>query len=199
MWAVLMAGGYTMVPLFICSVLIAAIVIEKAVVLKEKNSIPKQIVNKIRSVVGGNEIDVIEDMCDRHPSFFSEIIKKTISKRHLDRSENQEHTQMEGKIQAQKMQRGMVVLEMVAAIAPLLGLLGTVVGLMDVFFVVAKVGVGQTAAFSSGIAKALITTVVGLIIAIPAFVANSYFTNKIENLVVVMEQEATELIQKIYK
>lgn len=195
-WRLLIAGGYTMIPLGICSVLALAIVIEKAIVLRIHRVIPDGLVEGVRH----NPIDInnITNLCNTYPSPFSMIIKAVLANRSFQKGANQESTQLEGKAQVNSMERGLVVLEIVCAVAPMLGFLGTVLGLVDVFFVISKIGMGQTAAFAGGIAKALITTVVGLIIAIPALIAYRYFSKKIENLVLMMEKEASNLINKIY-
>lgn len=196
MWQLLVTGGWTMAPLFICSILALAIVIEKTILLRTSRVIPEKIIKAI----GHNpiNIDEISDLCSAYPSPFSMIIGTVLVNRSFQKSANQENTLLEGKAQVNNMERGLVVLEVVAAVAPLLGLLGTVLGLVDVFFVITKMGVGQTAAFAGGIAKALITTVVGLIIAIPSLIAYRYFSKKVENLVLVMEKEASNMINRIY-
>lgn len=196
MWKLIVAGGWTMIPLFICSILALAIVIEKAIILRTSRVIPEKVIKGISS--NPIKIDEISNLCSAYPSAFSAIIKTVLNNRNFQKGANQENTQLEGKIQVNRLERGLVVLEVVAAVAPLLGLLGTVLGLVDVFFVITKMGIGQTAAFAAGIAKALITTVVGLIIAIPSLIACRYFSKKVENLVLSMEKEASNLINKIY-
>lgn len=196
MWKLIVAGGWTMIPLFICSILALAIVMEKAIILRTSRVIPEKVIKGISS--NPIKIDEISNLCSAYPSAFSAIIKTVLNNRNFQKGANQENTQLEGKIQVNRLERGLVVLEVVAAVAPLLGLLGTVLGLVDVFFVITKLGIGQTAAFAAGIAKALITTVVGLIIAIPSLIACRYFSKKVENLVLAMEKEASNLINKLY-
>lgn len=198
MWKLLITGGYTMVPLFVCSVLALAIVIEKIIVLRSARVIPDALIKSIRGM-RNPDIQGIVQFCDNHPTPFSRIVKAVLGNRQFSKVANQEQVQLEGKTQTNILERGLVMLEVIAAVAPLLGLLGTVLGLVDVFQVVSKLGVGQTEAFSSGIAKALITTVVGLIIAIPTLVAYSYFSKKVNGLVLIMEREATALLNKIYE
>ena len=199
MWKLLVTGGYTMFPLFICSVLVLAVIIEKTIVLKAKRVMNAKLVKAVRDVHNPTGIGSLLDMCSRYRGAFSKIANSVLLNRNLSKAVNQEQTVLEGKVQINNLERGLVILEVIAAIAPLLGLLGTVLGLVDVFHVVSKVGIGQTAAFSSGIAKALITTVVGLVIAIPSLVAYSYFSRRVSGLVLAMEKEATGLINKIYR
>lgn len=196
MWQLLVAGGYTMIPLFICSVLTLAIAIEKTILIRTNRVIPEKLIERIRR--NPIDIDGISGLCETYKSPFSTIIKTVLVNRSFQKSANQENTQLEGKAQVNSLEKGLVVLEVVAAVAPLLGLLGTVLGLVDVFHVITKMGIGQTAAFAGGIAKALITTVVGLIIAIPALISYRYFSKKVEDLVLIMEKEAGNLINRIY-
>ena len=186
-----------MIPLFICSVLALAIVIEKMFTLRAARVIPDPLLRAIRDMRNPDSQQVVL-ICDRYPTPFAYIAKAGLVNRQLSKAANREQVMLEGKSQANNLERGLVILEVVAAIAPLLGLLGTVIGLVDVFHVVSQLGLGQTAAFSSGIAKALVTTVVGLIVAIPALVAYSYYSRKVNNLIIVMEREATALVNKLY-
>ena len=95
------------------------------------------------------------------------------------------------------MEKGLVILETIAGIAPLLGLLGTVIGILKVFDVIAEIGVGQATALSGGISEALITTIVGLSIGIPAVVVYNLFTNKAERLVLEIEKYSALLLAKV--
>lgn len=199
MWKLLVTGGYTMFPLFICSVLVLAVIIEKTIVLKVKRVMNPLLVKAVRSVHNPTGIESLLGVCSRYRGAFSKIVNSILVNRNLSKGVNQEQTELEGKVQTSNLERGLVILEVIAAIAPLLGLLGTVLGLVDVFHVVSKLGIGQTAAFSSGIAKALITTVVGLVIAIPSLVAYSYFSRRVSGLILAMEKEAAGLINKIYR
>ena len=196
MLQMLITGGYTMIALFVCSILILAIIIEKSILLRGKKVVPRDLLDSVNNKSANDA--VIMHLCNSYNSPFSNIVRTTMDNRNLEKDSNQEITKLEGKTQIKRMERGLVILEVVAAVAPLLGLLGTVLGLVDVFHVVAKLGVGQTGAFSSGIAKALITTVVGLIIAIPALVAYRYFSKKVDSMALQMEKGAMNLINRLY-
>jgi biopolymer transport protein ExbB len=97
------------------------------------------------------------------------------------------------------LERGLVGLETVAGISPLLGLLGTVVGMIKVFTVISQQGIGQATTLSGGISEALITTAVGLSIGIPSLVAFNYFTNRAENLVLDIEKHCNTLLKQLRK
>lgn len=105
---------------------------------------------------------------------------------------------MEGRQAAAVLARGLIVLEVVAAIAPLLGLLGTVLGMVDVFNEITAEGLGQPGQLSSGIKEALYTTVAGLCIGIPALAAHTYFRHKAETLSLEMERFSVRLLSNLY-
>ena len=102
-----------------------------------------------------------------------------------------------GRQETQKLNRGLRVLETIAAVAPLMGLLGTVLGMIKVFEVIQLYGVGQAAALSGGISEALLTTACGLFIGIPALIFYNYFANKTESLALNIEKHSIELLNKL--
>ena len=116
----------------------------------------------------------------------------------MNKSEIKELITDEGRQQVRDLEKGLVILETVAGIAPLLGLFGTVLGMIRVFDTISKIGVGQASALSGGISEALITTAVGLSIGIPALVFFNYFTSRAENLILDIEKYSTTLLQKIH-
>jgi biopolymer transport protein ExbB len=116
----------------------------------------------------------------------------------LSREEKVLDIQATGRQEAQVLERMLVVLEIITAITPLLGLLGTVLGMSRVFDVIAEVGLGETKAFSSGIAQALRTTIVGLGVAIPSLIAYTSFDKKVDSMILEMEKYSMLLLNKIY-
>jgi biopolymer transport protein ExbB len=116
----------------------------------------------------------------------------------LSREEKVLDIQATGRQEARSLERMLIVLEVITAITPLLGLLGTVLGMSQVFDVISEVGLGQTKAFSGGIAQALRTTIVGLGVAIPSLIAYSSFDRKVDNLILEMEKYSMLLLNKLY-
>jgi biopolymer transport protein ExbB len=105
----------------------------------------------------------------------------------------------EGRQEVRLLQRGLVSLETVAAVAPLLGLLGTVLGMIKVFTVIETLGVGQAKALSGGISEALVTTATGLLIGIPALIAYNFFNHRAEAFVLDMEKYVILLLNKLIR
>jgi len=157
-----------------------------------------ELIEVIEAVRGPEDIQVIYNRCNVIQGPFSNIIKRTISNTHLSREEKVLDIQATGRQEARALERMLVVLEIITAITPLLGLLGTVLGMSQVFDVISEVGLGQTKAFSGGIAQALRTTIIGLGVAIPSLIAYTSFDRKVDNLILEMEKYSMSLLNKIY-
>lgn len=138
-----------------------------------------------------------EELCRKTGGPLAEILLTVIMSRKLTREEADTLVEGAGRRAAHAISRGIIVLEVIAAIAPLLGLLGTVTGMYDVFGKISEVGAQEVHKLSGGIAEALVTTIAGLIVAIPAYVAYSYFSRRVEELVLEMERIAVGLMLRI--
>ncbi|MCP4411344.1 MAG: MotA/TolQ/ExbB proton channel family protein, partial [Gammaproteobacteria bacterium] len=184
----LMGGGPIMVPIFICSVIALAVILERIVSLRRSRIMRSELIEVIEAVRGPEDIQIIYNRCNAIHGPFSNIIKRTISNTHLSREEKVLDIQATGRQEARALERMLVVLEIITAITPLLGLLGTVLGMSQVFDVISEVGLGQTKAFSGGIAQALRTTIIGLGVAIPSLIAYSSLDRKVDNLILEMEK-----------
>jgi biopolymer transport protein ExbB len=187
-----------MIPLFICSVLALAVILERAINIRKDHIIRPELVDVINAIRGPEDVQIVFARCNAIKGPFSNIIKRTISNSHLSREEKVLDIQVAGRQEARSLEKMLIVLEVVTAIAPLLGLLGTVLGMSQVFDVIAEVGLGQTKAFSGGIAQALRTTIIGLSIAIPSLIAYSCFDRKVDNLILEMEKYSMLLLNKLY-
>ncbi len=194
----LMGGGPIMVPILVCSVVALAVVLERMVSLRRSRIMRPELIEVIEAIRGPEDIQIIYNRCNVITGPFSNIIKRTISNTHLSREEKVLDIQATGRQEARALERMLVVLEIITAITPLLGLLGTVLGMSQVFDVISEVGLGQTKAFSGGIAQALRTTIVGLGVAIPSLIAYSSFDRKVDNLILEMEKYSMSLLNKIY-
>lgn len=190
-------GGIIMIPLFLCSVAALAVAIEKSLALRRRKVIVPEVVGVLENVKGPDDFGLALSICEKHRGPFAGLIRLALENRRLPREELKEALLDQGRQEVHRLGRGLGVLETVAGIAPLLGLLGTVLGILKVFKVIALMGVGQAAALAGGIAEALITTIAGLFIGIPALVAFNYFADKAESLVLEMEKHSNLLLGKI--
>ncbi|MFQ5751389.1 MAG: MotA/TolQ/ExbB proton channel family protein [bacterium] len=196
-WHFLVKGGIMMIPLAISSIVGLAIVIEKSLSLRRTRVIIPEVVNVLDNIKGPDDIGLALSICEKHEGPFANIIRVGLVNRDQPRDEIKEFLVDQGRQEVRTLERGLVILETIAGIAPLLGLLGTVIGILKVFNVISALGVGQAAALSGGISEALITTIVGLSIGIPAVVVYNYFTNKAEDLILEIEKYSSALLKKV--
>ncbi len=196
-WHFLVKGGFMMIPIGLCSLIGLAVVIEKFISLQRKKVIVPEIVSVLENIRSEEDINLAISICKRHEGPFPNIILTVLRNRYLNKNDLKELVEETGRQEIRLLERGLVALETVAGVAPLLGLLGTVIGILKVFNVIAEVGTGQAAALSGGLSVALITTIFGLSIGIPAVVFYNYFINKAENLILDIEKYSSSLILKI--
>lgn len=197
LWNYLVKGGILMIPLFMCSIFALAILILKLIQLRHKKIINPEIVSVIRSIEGPEDINLAQRVCKEQKGSFSNVILVVLNNQHLPRDEQKEAILDQGRQEVRVLEQGLGALETITGISPLLGLLGTVLGMIDVFNEIVKTEVVQAAQLSDGISKALITTVVGLMIAIPTLVAYNYLINKAEGLILEIEKYSNQLIRKL--
>jgi biopolymer transport protein ExbB len=196
-WVIFQRGGIIMIPLLLSSIISLAIIIEKLITLRKKRVIVPEIVTVIDNMRSPSDINLAVSICEKNRGVFSNIVQIGLRNDHLKKDELKEMFIDRGRQEARVLERGLGILETIAAISPLLGLLGTVLGMIKVFNVISVQGVGQAEALSGGISEALITTVVGLSIGIPTLVFYNYFTNKAENLILDIEKYSNDLVNKI--
>ncbi|MEE4311775.1 MAG: MotA/TolQ/ExbB proton channel family protein [candidate division KSB1 bacterium] len=196
-WIMLQRGGIIMIPLILCSIISLAIIIEKIIALRKKKIINSEIVSVIENIKSNADIDLAVSICEKHKGVFSNIIQIGLNNVEKTREQVKELFIDQGRQETRVLERGLGILETIAAIAPLLGLLGTVIGMIKVFNVISVQGVGQAEALSGGISEALITTVVGLSIGIPTLVFYNYFTDKAEDIILDIEKFSNDLVNRI--
>lgn len=196
-WEMILRGGVIMIPLFITSILGLAVVIERGFFLRRRRIIKPEILDLIERIEKPEDTEKAIYGLSEQKGPFLNIVRVGLQNRGSSREEIKEAIADQGRQEARVLERGLVVLETVAGIAPLLGLLGTVLGMVRVFRVISEQGLGQTQSLSGGISQALITTVVGLSIAIPALVAYNYFSHKVEELILEIEKHSSALLKKL--
>jgi len=193
----LQKGGIVMIPLLFGSILTVAIVIERAISLRAKKIIIPEIVTAVERIKCPDDIRVAESICETYPGTFANVMLPALRNRDLDREELKEFIIDQGRQEVRTLERGLVGLETIAGVAPLLGLMGTVVGMIKVFNVISQKGLGQANVLSGGISEALITTVTGLAIGIPALIAYNIFTSRAEGFVLDIEKYTASLLHRI--
>lgn len=184
-----------MVPILGCSIIALAIVLERFWSLQKKRVAPDNLVAKVWKLDNDNRLnsEAIKEVRESSP--LGRILAAGLLNRTSSREIMRESIEETGRHVAYELQHFLTTLGTIAAISPLLGLLGTVVGMIQVFAVITSVGVGDPGELANGISKALITTAVGISIAIPSIFFVRFFRRKVEGLVVDMEVEAIKLVE----
>ena len=201
--ALLRKGGPLMYPLYLCSMIMVGLAIERSISLRRRKILPSDTVKKIRSVSPRegdklNSGELLREL-DLHDSPISRVVKAGLRKMRRPVAEIEKAIEDAGEREADTLRRNCRVLSIVASVSPLLGLLGTVLGMIKAFMTVAasEDALGQTELLASGIYQALVTTAVGLGIAIPALVLYHFFTEQVERLVSEIDDITIELVEKM--
>ena len=192
-------GGLFMWPLLICSIVALTTIILRGFALREKNVMPLVIESEIERLLPGGSADRLMRIVENDQSSLGRIARVALQHLRSPRSENVEAVQTRARHEMVILEKGLIVLEVIVGIAPLLGLIGAVSGLVHVFSHLGlSSGASDTRQIALGIAEALNATVFGLSIAVPTLVAFSYFSKKVEVMSVEMETLVVELISKCY-
>jgi biopolymer transport protein ExbB len=194
----LAAGGWVMPVIVLCSVIALGISIERSVALNPDRIAPPHLLANVWKQLKAGELDAQRLKALRHGSPLGAILAAGLANRSQGRDVMKESIQEAAGHVVHDLERYLNTLGTVAAVAPLLGLLGTVVGMIRVFTEITVQGTGNANALAGGISEALITTAAGLVVAIPALVMHRYFTGKIDTIVVGLEQVSIKLVDALH-
>ncbi len=185
--------------LVITSIIAVAFLIERGIALRWDKVIPPPVAHAVQSYSAPRDLARLQAICDHNPSPISRLLLFTMD--HLDWPKNETTQVLEtrAKHEVTKLERGLVVLEIIVGIAPLMGLVGTIYGLILLFGKMDLAAVSDSSQFAQGISLALRATLLGLLIAIPALIGWSYYTKKVENFSVEMESLCDEFLRKHYR
>ncbi len=192
-------GGFFMILLLILSVGVGTVILLRSVALREKDILPADLEEAVESLEPGGSTEALALMARSSRSPLGRIISVCLKHRRWPRQENAEAVQVRARHEVVHMETGLVLLEIATGVAPLLGLLGTLSGLVGIFANIGGgSGEGDPVAVARGISEALNTTIVGLAVAVPSLVAFNYFQRKVETMAVNMEGVAADLMAKCY-
>lgn len=194
----MVAGGWLMVPLLGCSVLVLVIAVERFLALRPERVVPSQLLTQVWQWVRQEQIsrDRLQEL--RQSSPLGQVLATALANSHHGREVMKDSVEESAGQVTHDLERFITALGTVAAIAPLIGLLGTVFGMIEVFTAMVQVGTGNAAMLAGGISKALITTAAGLMVAIPALICHRYFERRIDGLAVAMEDQAIRLVDAMH-
>ena len=195
MFELVQAGGWLMVPILLCSVISAAICVERFWTLRATQIVPKNLLVQVWNWIRSNEMDNKKLRELRAGSPLGQILAAGISNHKRGREQMKESIEEVAGHVVHEMERYLNTLGTVAAVTPLLGLLGTVIGMIKVFTAIKLEGTGNAAVLAGGISEALITPAAGLSVAIPSLFFFRFFQRRVDELVITMEQEALKLVE----
>ncbi len=197
MLEIIIAGGWLMLPILLCSVIAVAIILERFLALRRGRVMPGGIPGQVRLWAQQQELDAkhIEQL--RRSSPLGRVLAAALANRHRNREVIKEAVEDTGRHVVHELERFLNTLGTISGITPLLGLLGTVVGMIKVFSAIMVHGVGDPGELAGGISEALITTAAGLTVAIPSFFFYRYFRGLVRDHVMQMEQQALVLMHTI--
>ena len=193
------SGGWLMLPIILCGIIAMGIILERFWTLQQKRVIPEDLTSKVWGWVKKEQLDQKQIQTLHQGSALGQILAAGLTNRDRDRTILKDAIEDTGRHVVHELERYLESLGTVAAVSPLLGLLGTVIGMVQVFTEITTQGVGNPAALAGGISKALITTAAGLTVAIPALVGYRYYRTRVDTLVVEMEKEAIKLVEALHR
>ncbi len=197
MWEIIKAGGPVMWPIIALSITAAAILLERLWSLQDERVIPRELTSKVWKLVESGQLTDKHVAALAQNSALGQVLAAGLANRHRSREHVKEAIEDTGRHVVHELERFLNMLGTIAAVSPLLGLLGTVVGIITAFNAITHQGVGDPKVLSGGIGQALIATAAGLIVAIPSLMGYRYLRGKVDALVISMEKEALKLVRAL--
>ena len=193
MFQLIQAGGVLMWPILFCSVLGLAIALERFGVLRRRRVVPPFLLDEVRDLLGG-AVSPAQIYALRQHSPLGEVFAAGLHNPSYDRAVLKETLEEAGRHVVQRLSRNLNALNTIAAVTPLMGLLGTVIGMIKVFAAIHTFGSGEVEVLSSGIAEALLTTAAGLGVGIPCLVLHQFLRSRVNALAMDLEQQSLLLL-----
>ena len=198
MFELVREGGWVMLPIIICSVAAVSIIAERIWALRRQRICPRQLVEQIWQWAQRGHLDVARVTALRAGSPLGQVLAAGLMNIQHSREIMKESIEEAGRHVVLELERYLNTLGTIAAVTPLLGLYGTVLGMIKIFSSISNSGVGNPAVLAGGISEALFTTVAGLTVAIPSLMAHRYFQRRVDELVSTMEQEALKMVEILH-
>ncbi|MCS7090345.1 MAG: MotA/TolQ/ExbB proton channel family protein [Verrucomicrobiota bacterium] len=187
------------VLLVLTSLVSLAFIIERGVALRWRKVVPPEVEAAAESCQSREDLPMLRRVCEQHESPLSRLLLLAMDHLHMPKEDATAALETRARHEVVQLERGLVVLEVAVGVAPLLGLVGTIVGMISLFANIGQAGLGDAARLAQGIALILNATLLGLLIAIPSLVAWSYFNRKVETLAVEMEAICDEFLRRQYR
>ncbi len=192
-WNLMTAGGWLMWPILICSLAATTIIVERLWTLRRRKVLPPKLLIALQGWAHQGRVGTVnlDDIAKASP--LGRLVVEAIQSRHLDRDQIKTRVEDQGRVVTHQMERFLNTLGSIASVTPLLGLLGTVFGMIEVFTVISSEGTGNAEILAGGIGQALVTTAAGLTVAVPSLLFYRYLQGRVDELVLEMEQHVIHL------
>ncbi len=192
-WEFLSAGGYIMIPIGICSIAVLTLTMERWLHLRRERVVPSKIDEAIALLAAGKH-DAASAVAQDLNAPAGRILAAGIRRRGRAIEDVERAMEDQGGKEVEKLRSNIRPLQLIASVAPLLGLLGTVIGIQDAFALIVKAGMGKPEHLAGGIEEALVTTIAGLSVAIPALLIASHFNTKVRRLMIEADEKLTPAV-----
>jgi biopolymer transport protein ExbB len=186
-----------MIPIMLFSIVAVTVFLERLWMLRKSKILPYEDLREVEVLIHRQQLTEARAICQQNKSPLAQIVLAGLQYRLASRRVIQEKMEAKGKASAIELRKGIGLLQTIASVSPLLGLLGTVGGMIKVFDAISMEGMGNPGSLATGIAEALITTAAGLCVAIPAFLAQRYLSNRAEKYIYGLEDYAGHLMDLI--
>ncbi len=198
MFELVKSGGWLMIPIILCSIVAISIIAERFWSLRREKVLPNHLVANVWNAIKQGSMARTDIETLSKASALGTILSAGLINRNESRERIKECIEERGREVVHDMERFLNTLGTIASISPLLGLLGTVIGMISVFAAITQHGVGDPAVLAGGISEAMITTAAGLTVAIISLIFYRYFRRKVDGIVVVMEREAIKMVDVLH-
>jgi biopolymer transport protein ExbB len=185
--------------LLFASVVGLTFIIERGLALRTVKVIPPPVLGALEACRSADDLAMLRNICQQHPSSLSRLLLLAERNRQWTREDNASAVETSARQEVSRLERGLVVMEIIVGVAPLLGLVGTIYGIMAVFSGLSVSGSTDNAQLQSGIATALQATFLGLVAAIPSLIAWNYYNRKVESLAVEMAALCDAFVHQLYR
>lgn len=191
--------AFVYVVLAVTSVVGLTFIVERGWALRWRRVVPPEVQSALEGCQGRQDLPVLRRVCQQHDSPISRLLLLAADHLHWPKDENVDALQTRARQEITRLERGLVVIEIIVGIAPLLGLVGTIAGMMTLFGDIGEVGLTDATRLAKGIALILNATLIGLLIAIPSLIFWSYYSKKVETIAVEMETLCDEFLRRQYR
>jgi biopolymer transport protein ExbB len=188
-----------LVLLVLTSITAVTVIVERALALRDEKVAPRAIAEAVVNYGSARDLQMLKSVCSQNASPLAKLLLFSVDHLDMPKGENSALVETRARYEISKLERGLVVLEILVGIAPLMGLVGTIFGLISLFGSMDSGAAANTGKFANGISIALYATLMGLVIAIPSVISWSYFSRKVETFTVKMEAICDEFLRKHYR